>query len=67
MRPRPHTQELHFGTAATTAQSFSGMSASYDITAILCPTQAASGYNGFYTETPVGVWNAPGRCKGGHV
>jgi hypothetical protein len=47
MRPRPHTQELHFGTAATTAQSFSGMSASYDITAILCPTQAASGYNGF--------------------
>jgi hypothetical protein len=45
MSPRPHTQELHFETAATTAQFFSGMSASYDVTAILCPTQAASGYN----------------------
>lgn len=43
----PHTQELHVETAATTVQSFSGISASYDDTANLCPTQAASGYDGF--------------------
>jgi hypothetical protein len=51
MRPRPHTQELYFGTAATTAQSFPGTSASYDDTAILCPTQAASGYNSVYGDS----------------
>jgi hypothetical protein len=47
----PHTQELHVVTAANTVQSFSGMTASYDVTAILSPTQAASGYDSVYGDS----------------